>query len=78
METLRKAAGVPMDVHIFLASGNRVKRVKWHKGGTFADLLAAHKKGASPEFPKILFGRSLRTSAPRPSPPCHALLNIQR
>jgi hypothetical protein len=27
--------------------------VKWHKGGTFADLLAAHKKGASPEFPKI-------------------------
>ena len=53
METLRKAAGVPMDVHIFLARGNRVKRVKWHKGGTFADLLAAHKKGASPEFPKI-------------------------
>lgn len=50
METLRKAAGVSSEVHIFLATGNRMKRVKWQKSGTFADLLAAHKKGESVEF----------------------------
>lgn len=50
METLRKAAGVSSEVYIFLATGNRMKRVKWHKSGTFADLLAAHKKGESVEF----------------------------
>ena len=43
-------AGVSSEVYIFLATGNRMKRVKWQKSGTFADLVAAHKKGESVEF----------------------------